>query len=70
VEFRKQNSSNGGEESESEHTERRTNNLKLTEGLRMTETGTMLSAESECKEQRTAAASGCLQTVTVTNSEQ
>jgi len=30
----------------------------------------MLPAESDCNEQRTAAASGCMQTVTVTNSEQ
>jgi len=30
----------------------------------------MLSADSDCNEQRTAAALGCLQTVTVTKNEQ
>ena len=55
MDFRKQNSFNEAEETESELIEGTTRFLKLTDGLRVSEDGISLSADSDCNEQRTAA---------------
>jgi len=55
VEFRKQNALNEFEVPEPEPIYRTMSVLKLTEGLRMSEAGISLSADTDCKEQRAAA---------------
>jgi len=54
---------------EHQPTQRTMRVLNSTDRLRAIEAAIRLSVDNECKEQRTAAASGCLQTVTVTKSE-
>jgi len=56
VDFLNQSAFIEEEEPDLELTERITRFLKLTEGLRVTEAGISLSADSDCNEQRTAAA--------------
>ena len=55
VEFRKQNALNEVEVPEPEPIYRTMRVLKLTEGLRMSEAGICLSADTDCNEQRAAA---------------
>jgi len=55
VDFQKQRSNKEEEEPESELIVKITGCLNLIEGLRMTETGVMLSADSDCNEQRATA---------------
>ena len=55
MEFRKQNLFDEFEATESESIEMTMSLLNLTEGFRVTEAGSSLSADSECNEQQAAA---------------